>query len=573
MSRPTYLQHLGLAVNLAVIGTTVGLASAQQTGDPVETRVDKVFSRWSAADSPGCAVSVIRDGDVVYAKGHGSANLEYDVPITPSTVFHVASVSKQFTALAVQLLVNEAEVSWDDDIRTYVPELPDLGSEVTLRQLAHHTSGIRDQWSLLRLAGWRPEADVVTQDDVLGLLSRQRGLNFRPGTEYLYSNSGYTLLAVLVERVSGQSLRAFAAERIFGPLGMTDTHFHDDHQMVVPNRAYAYRSDGDGGLLKSVPLFETVGATSLFTTVVDLARWDENFYTFVVGGETGIAQLHERGTLTDGRETSYAFGLAHGSYRGFETVGHGGTDAGYRSEILRFPGRRLTVTVLCNLRSTNPARLARRVADVYLPSDTADARSRQTDSGPRPPSGRDQTEADHPARDLELTHLVGFYVQPATDVPLNLVVRLGQLATVGNGPSLTLTRTNSAQLLFTGARSRFEFTLGTDGSPTRLEARSAGASAIVYRRADPWRPRTTELDTYAGTYESAELDVEYGFRIGERGLTLWNRKLGAIPLVPTYQDGFYGGGLYLTFTRDDRDSVDGLTVSTPRARKIRFDRH
>ena len=190
MSRPTYLQHLGLAVNLAVIGTTVGLASAQQTGDPVETRVDQVFSRWSAADSPGCAVSVIRDGDVVYAKGHGSANLEYDVPITPSTVFHVASVSKQFTALAVQLLVTEAEVSWDDDIRTYVPELPDLGSKVTLRQLAHHTSGIRDQWSLLRLAGWRPEADVVTQDDVLGLLSRQRGLNFRPGTEYLYSNSG-----------------------------------------------------------------------------------------------------------------------------------------------------------------------------------------------------------------------------------------------------------------------------------------------------------------------------------------------------------------------------------------------
>ena len=158
-------------------------------------------------------------------------------------------------------------------------------------------------------------------------------------------------------------------------------------------------------------------------------------------------------------------------------------------------------------------------------------------------------------------------------MPLNLVVRLGQLATVGNGPSLTLTRTNSAQLLFTGARSRFEFTLGTDGSPTRLEARSAGASAIVYRRADPWRPRTTELDTYAGTYQSAELDVEYGFRIGERGLTLWNRKLGAIPLVPTYHDGFYGGGLYLAFTRDDRDSIDGLTVSTPRARKIRFDRH
>ena len=189
------------------------------------------------------------------------------------------------------------------------------------------------------MAGWRFEADVVTQGDVLDLLSRQRSLNFAPGTDYLYSNSGFTLLAIVVERVSGQSFRTFTAERIFEPLGMTDTHFHDDHQTIVRNRAYAYAPNDDGTLRISIPDFDTVGATSLFTTVEDLARWDHNFTTGTVGGRVVLDELLTRGTLNDGRTISYAFGLAHGRRRGVATVGHGGADAGYRSHYVRFPAR------------------------------------------------------------------------------------------------------------------------------------------------------------------------------------------------------------------------------------------
>src|SRR5579862_9812223 len=209
--------------------------------------VDALFTTWDQSGAPGAALAVVEDGQIVYTRGYGMANLEYAVPITPSTIFHVASISKQFTSFAINLLALEGRLSLDDDIRTHFPEFGDFGKTITLRHLRHHTSGLRDQWDLLQLAGWRME-DVITEQDILDLAWKQRDLNFAPGAEHLYCNTGYTLLAVIVKRVAGQSLREFAQERIFAPLGMTNTHFHDDHRMVVPNRAYSYalREGGEG---------------------------------------------------------------------------------------------------------------------------------------------------------------------------------------------------------------------------------------------------------------------------------------------------------------------------------------
>ena len=207
----------------------------------------------------------------MYLRGYGMANFEYDIPITPSSVFHVASVSKQFTTFAVSLLVADGEVAWEDDIREYVPEVPDFGQVITLRHLANHTSGIRDQWDLLGMAGWRFEADVITQGDVLDITSRQTALNFPVGSEYLYSNTGFTLLAVVVERVSGQTLKEFTQERIFEPLGMSGTHFHDDHNTIVPNRAYGYAAVRGGGYRISIPDFDVVGG-SMVAVQENMAR-------------------------------------------------------------------------------------------------------------------------------------------------------------------------------------------------------------------------------------------------------------------------------------------------------------
>ncbi len=564
-----------LALCLA-IGET---RSAQSTlpAEPQRTvqRIDEIFTEWAAPGGPGCAVSVSRDDTLVFSKGYGSANLEYDIPITPATVFHVASISKQFTALAVQLLVNDGRVSWEDDIAVHVQEMASLGIPITLRQLAHHISGLRDQWSLLRLAGWRFEGDVVTQSDVLNLLGSQRDLNFEPGTRYLYSNSGYTLLAAVVERTTGQSIREFADERIFAPLGMTRTHFHDDHRMLVKDRAYAYAAADEGGYRLSIPAFSLAGATNLFTTVGDLARWQRNFHTFEIGGDTGIYQLQTVGRLTDGRLTTYAFGLAHGVHRGFHTISHGGTDAGYRSEILRFPDQRVAVAVLCNGRAADPYSLARETADLYLPLPASTA-SVASSSGTlqHAAAATAGTRSDvAPGDTAAFAALAGYYRREETDVPLNFVARNGALTTVGSRNPLTLTPHGESGFRVAGSAGSIEtaeFIVAEQ--MTRLHLRAAGGAPDVYERAEPWRPTIDELPPFVGYYESRELGIVYTFHIENGHLALWHRKFGSVKLTPTYDRGFYGDGLYVQFDPAVEGTVAGFTASTPRAWKVRFER-
>src|SRR5512138_1561303 len=265
----------------ALSATFVVLAAAtlgaQHPADSARAAIDRVFQRWQSKDGPGCAVGASRDGRTIFEAGYGSAILEAGVPITPASIFHVASISKQFTAMSILLLARDGKLSLDDDIRKYLPEVPDYGTRIMIRHLLTHTSGLRDQWDLLALARGRFEEDRITEADVLDIVSRQKALNFTPGTEYLYSNTGYTLAGTIVRRVSGKSLRDFAEERVFKPLGMTHTHFHDDFSMLVKGRAFAYAPREGGQWRFSIPNFDTYGATSLYTTVGDLLRWQENF--------------------------------------------------------------------------------------------------------------------------------------------------------------------------------------------------------------------------------------------------------------------------------------------------------
>ena len=571
------------ALAAALLLAAAAIVPLAQPHTASEARIDRIFASWAASDAPGCAVSVMQGGDILFAKGYGTANLEYDVPITPASVFHVASVSKQFTAMAVALLAAEGRVSWDDDVRRHVPELPDFGVPITLRHLAQHTSGIRDQWSLLQMAGWRWGGDVITQDDVLDLLARQTALHFRPGTEHLYSNSGYTLLAVVVERVSGQSLRAFTDARVFEPLGMTRTTFRDDHTLLVRDRAYAYEADGAGGYRLSIPDFAVAGATSLFTTVEDLARWNANFRNGEVGGRRVVRQLQKMTTLAGGTQVSYAFGLVHGTHRGRRTVGHGGTDAGYRSEFLRFPVEDLAVAVLCNIRSTDPERLARDVADTVLPAQRAarpdrpeppDRRDRRAET----PRGRSTPRADaDPAASpsaSELSALAGYYTHAESDIPLHLVLRGDHLALLAGGRGQRLLPLGGLRFRLAGTATEVELAPGPrpDRDPAERGPglRLGGWAARVYAHAAPVRPSPDRLAEYAGTYHSADLDVEYRLRAEGRRLVLWHRKIGEVRLTPTFDDGFYGGGWYLTFERGAGGEVAGFTMSSPRARRVRF---
>lgn len=343
---------------------------AMAANDPPEAKkVDEVFADIAKPGSPGCALAVARKGKIIYEKGYGLANIEENVAITPTTVFDVGSTSKQFTAASILLLEQQGKLSVDDDVHKYIPELPDYGHKITLLHLLNHTSGLRDYLALFELAGVNIDG-VTTDEDALGVVIRQKNLNFEPGSEWLYSNTGFFLLSVVVKRISGQSLPEFAAANIFKPLGMTQTLYRDQHNSIVPGRALAYdpKEHGDGFTI-NVSYFEQTGDGAIHTSVEDLVKWDENFYSAKVGGKDFLAELQERGKLNDGKILEYAKGLFVHDYRGLHTVEHGGSWGGYRAQLLRFPDQHFSVACLCNVARANPERRALRVADVFLASE------------------------------------------------------------------------------------------------------------------------------------------------------------------------------------------------------------
>jgi CubicO group peptidase (beta-lactamase class C family) len=347
-------------------GSMSGSVDAGTGGQKMEAAVDEVFEDLTAPGSPGCALGVYRDGQMIYAKGYGLANVEDNVPITPKSVFDIGSTSKQFTAASILLLEKQNKLSVNDDVRKYLPELPDYGKKITILQLLNHTSGLRDYLTLMELAGINTDS-VTTDEDALALIVRQRALNFAPGSEWLYSNTGFFLLSVIVKRVSGKTEREFAAENIFTPLGMAHTQYRDSHTSLIADRALAYdpNEKGDGYTL-DVSYFEQTGDGAVHTSVEDLLKWDENFYSGTIGGKIFLAELQEHGRLNSGKVLDYAKGLNVADYRGLHTVRHGGAWGGYRAELLRFPDQHFSVACLCNVRNANPSRRANQVADVYL---------------------------------------------------------------------------------------------------------------------------------------------------------------------------------------------------------------
>ena len=325
--------------------------------------IDKIFTDWDTTTSPGLALAIIRDGAIIYKRGYGMARIEDGVANTPSKIFDVGSVSKQFTAACVAILVREGKISPADDIRKFFPGMRAYEKPITIDHLIHHTSGIRDYNSLLAFAGFRPESDCPTVEESRDIILRQKKLNYPPGREFSYTNSGYFLLGQIVEKVSGKSLNAFAQERIFKPLGMTHTLFQEDHTQLIPNRAVGYDPAGSGFKIDMSNWDET-GDGNVYTSVEDLFLWDQAFYSNALGKDV-MDLLLTPGVLADGMEIEYAWGLRVSTYRGLKIVEHGGAWAGFRAEILRFPEQKLSVIALSN-RSDFNGSPCYKIAELYL---------------------------------------------------------------------------------------------------------------------------------------------------------------------------------------------------------------
>ena len=516
-------------------------------------RVDSVFAQYDRQDSPGCAVGVFRNGQMAYSHGYGMANIELGVPISPEHVFYVGSVSKQFTAMSIALLVQDGKLSLDDDVRKYVPEVPDLGKRITIRHLVHHLGGLREKWDLFAMEGMR-DGDVVTQADVIDLVRRQKALNFNPGEEHLYSNTGYDILSTIVQRVSGKSHREFAQERIFGPLGMTKTRYIDDRELVLPGRADAYAPKRGGGYITSnVSHVETTGSGGVHSSIPDLLRWDESFYTGALGGATLTTMVQTPGTLNNGDKLTYAFGLTVDSYGGRRRVQHGGALGGYRAMLMRFPDEHFSVALLCNIATANTMLLAERVTDVYLTKPAV-----TTTANGNAPLGADQP-----------TGYAGLSFNDRTEGMMRFVARDGAVAVEG-GPALK--HEGSHQFRMGNEETMLRFDVTRAGLAERVRVVRPGVRESVFERVTESKPTAAQLNEYAGSYRSGELNTSW--RVDQRdGKLMISGARGevSVELTPLFADAFSGAGWVVRFGRE-AGRVTGLTVTTGRSRRVAFAR-
>jgi CubicO group peptidase (beta-lactamase class C family) len=527
-------------------------------------QVDQLLSRWDNRNTPGAAISVIMNGEIAFKNGYGMANLEYDIPISSTTIFHIASVSKQFTAFAIVLLEEEGKLSLDDDVRKYIREVPDFGDTITLRHLVHHTSGLRDQWNLLALAGWRLD-DVITKEQILKLVANQKELNFRPGEEFLYCNTGFTLLAEVAERVSGQSFTDFTRERIFEPLNMRNTFFYDDHQRIVKNRAYSYFIDSTG-FKKSVLSYSNVGATSLFTTVEDLSKWALNFEDPVVGNEGMIEKMNRKGSLNNGDNINYALGQSVNIYKGLNRIGHGGADAGYRTYIGRFPEQDFSVVVLSNDANFNSQLMAMKVTDIYLADFIIEAEP-------------EEKPEERIVGDIEidpdiLSAYVGDYeMQPGFVISINIEEEslVGQAT---GQQQVSLKPLSSYEFEIEGVNARISFHRDEYNQVTHMILYQGGQTREA-RKLSPFDPESFDLSEYEGKYYSDELMTAYEFVIEDGSLIAKHQRVSDIKLTLIKPDMLAGDVWFMgqiEIVRNDNGSVEGCMVSSGRVRNLRFDK-
>jgi len=495
------------------------------------------------------------------------ANLELGVPNSPTTIFDIGSTSKQFTATSIVLLARQGKLSLDDDIRKYIPEIPAYRRPVTLRLMLHHTSGLRDYLELMDLTGVHTE-DWTTDDDALAMIERQRDTNFLPGDEYLYSNTGFFLMSVVVKRVTGRTLREFAQAGIFDPLEMRHTRIHDDHTKIEPGRATGYQPHEGGGFQIDMSDFEQTGDGSVFTNVEDLQRWDENFYHPKVGDQALLDTLQTRGVLTSGQTIDYALGLVIDQHRGLRSVGHGGSWAGYRAELIRFPDQHFSVACLCNLGTAEPSDLATEVADLYL-----------ADAFPQPAPGAAKAGAEAagsaaPGVTLtpqDLATMAGIYRKALDEEIRKVTVEGGKLKLARYGTTLDLVPLSKNVFHAASGRDlRFTFEGPGPKGARRLTETVWGGKPVTFDAITPSGLSAARLAEYAGTYRSDELQVSYDLVTDNGRLVLRAHNLPKTELTATVNDVFASDSLTLKFERDARKRVAAFALGAGRIRNIRF---
>jgi len=539
-------------------------AYSQSLPDSTIKKIDSLFIKWNNENSPGCTIGIVRNDSLIYGKGYGMSNLEYGIQNNPETIFHMASISKQFTAYSIVLLARQGKLSLDDDIHKYLSWFPDLKEKITIRNLLNHTSGIRDQWQLLAISGTRLD-DVIKQEHIIKILSKQRALNFKPGEQYSYSNSGFTMLAEIVKSVTGQLLRKFTDSAIFKSLGMNNTHFHDDYTEIVKNRSYSYdRTDSDH-FANSILSYSNAGATSLFTNINDMSKWIMNFYDHKVGDQKDIDQLTQKGKLNSGKELTYALGIVSDTYKGWRQFSHGGADAGYRTYLTVFPDLKMGFIVFSNVGDFDAGSKAYAIADLFI-KDTA----KKNDAAMK--EKKDSSVAI--LKDsLSMKKFLGNYISD-DGLQMSFEIRQGKLYNHVFNQTL---------LLVKGQKDTFSiFNVPDVKIIFSIKAKDTNAVAITPDQTyylKKYIKDTSQSDqllkTYTGTYYCPELDCKYGIALKDHHLMLTNNKYddAVLTLIGTdHLTSDYWWMNHLMIMRNNKNQITGFEVNSGRIMHLKFNK-
>jgi CubicO group peptidase (beta-lactamase class C family) len=510
---------------------------------------DRAFEKVAkayVAPGPGCAAAVSLNGETVFEKAFGLADLEHNVPNTPQTVFESGSVAKQFTAASLVLLQQDGKLSIDDPVKKYIPELPDYGSPLTIRHLLNHTAGLRDWGTVMSLTGVGRGDRVVSQDLALDVITHQRALDFTPGAEYSYSNSGYNLAAIIVERVSKQKFPAFVEERLFKPLGMTSSSWRDDYQRIVPGRAQAYSRAGTGPWRLNMPFMNVYGNGGMLTTVGDWIKWNAMLDSRSLGAPL-VDALETRGVLNDERKIAYALGLEVAKYKGLKDVSHGGATAGYQTFLARYPDNKVSVAVMCNGTAPSAGQIAANITDEIF--------------GPLPENPK--IESAKVSED-ELKKFVGIWPDEKTHLPARFVIengvsrwRGGRLTPMGGGQ-------------FIGGNNQLKFTLDKDGKPISAETVDDDGEVRRFAQEKEWTPTPADLASFKGDWFSEEAGATFTIAVDAAKAFIKQRPATNLPMQPLYKDHFFVQGFVVWFTRDKTGKVDGMHVGASRMRDMPF---
>ena len=525
--------------------TSAQVPDKQKVIAGAERAFEKVAKAY-VAPGPGCAAAVSLNGDTVFEKAFGLADLEHNVPNTAQTIFESGSVAKQFTAASLVLLQQDGKLSLDDPVRKYIPELPDYGSPLTIRHLLNHTSGLRDWGTVMGLTGAGRGDRVINQDLALDVITHQQALDFKPGSEYSYSNSGYNLAAIIVERVSKQKFPAFVEERLFKPLGMKNSSWRDDYQRVVPGRAQAYARQGNGPWRLNMPFMNVYGNGGMLTTVGDWMRWNAMLDSQSLGAPL-VAALETQGVLNDGRKIAYALGLVVDKYKGMKDVSHGGATAGYQTFLARYPDSKVSVGVMCNGTSPGAGGIAANITDEIF--------------GPYPETARAE-----PARisEDELKKFVGIWRNEKTHAPARFAIENG----VSRWSGARVVPMGGGQ--FTAGGNQLRFNLDKDSKPVSAETVDSDGEVTRFVAETEWTPTPADLASFKGDWFSEEAGAQLTVALEADKAFIKQRPSTNLQMQPLYKDHFSVQGYVVWFTRDKNGKVNGMHVGASRMRDMPF---